>query len=58
MDLKALIKATAKANGMDLCGVANVERFDTCPEGRHPTGVLPGCKSVIVVGARLLDGVI
>ena len=58
MDMKALVKATAKAHGMDLCGVANVERFDTAPEGRHPADVLPGCKSVIVVGARLLDGVI
>jgi len=58
MDLKALVKATAKAHGMALCGVAGVDRFASSPAGRHPADVLPGCKSVIVVGARLLDGVI
>jgi epoxyqueuosine reductase QueG len=41
-----------------MCGVGSIDRFKTSPKGRHPCDVLPGCKSVIVVGARLLDGVV
>ena len=58
MDIKAMIKEYALGNGMDLCGVASVDRFAGSPEGRHPTKVLPGCKSVVVVGVRLLDGIV
>jgi epoxyqueuosine reductase QueG len=58
MNLKAMIKKAAKRWGMDMCGVADISRFVTSPEGRHPCDVLPGCKSVIVVGVRLLDGII
>ena len=52
------IKDLAKSLGMDLCGIGSVDRFKTSPEGKHPCDVLPGCKSVIVVGAGLLDGVV
>ena len=52
------IKDLAIGLGMDLCGVASVDRFATSPEGKHPCDVLPGCKSVIVVGVKLLDGII
>lgn len=55
---KDQIKDMAKSMGMDLCGVGGIDRFKTSPEGRHPCDVLPGCKSVIVIGARLLDGVV
>ncbi len=55
---KEQIKELAKSLGMGMCGVAGVDRFETSPEGRNPRDVLPGCKSVIVVGAPLLDGVI
>ena len=55
---KDQIKELAKSLGMDLCGVGSVDRFETSPEGKHPCDILPGCKSVIVIGARLLDGVI
>ncbi len=58
MSLKEEIKALAKQCGMSLCGVANIERFKDSPPELHPAGVLPGCKSVIVIGVRLLDGVI
>ena len=58
MDTKKLIKELALKNGMDICGVASIDRFAQSPEGRHPAKVLPGCKSVIVVGVRLLDGII
>ncbi|MDR0839290.1 MAG: hypothetical protein LBN99_06565 [Oscillospiraceae bacterium] len=55
---KADIKEFAKSLGMDLCGVAGIDRFATSPEGSHPHDVLPGAKSAIVIGVRLLDGVI
>lgn len=56
--IKAEIKELAKQCGMSMCGIANIERFKNCPSNLHPEGVLPGCKSVIVIGVRLLDGVI
>ncbi|MDR3311114.1 MAG: hypothetical protein LBS90_07185 [Oscillospiraceae bacterium] len=55
---KDSVKTLAKNLGMDLCGVSGLDRFATSPAGRHPTDILPGCKSVIVVGVRLLDGVV
>ena len=58
MSLKEEIIRMAKQNGMSLCGFANIERFKESPPELHPAGVLPGCKTVIVVGVRLLDGII
>lgn len=58
MSIKDEIKQKALELGMDLCGVASVDRFAESPEGRHPCDILPGCKSVIVVGVRLLDGIV
>ena len=55
---KEQIKDLAKSLGMSMCGIASVDRLKTSPEGKHPCDILPGCKSVIVVGIRLLDGVI
>lgn len=55
---KEKIKDLAKSLGMNMCGISSIDRFKTSPEGKHPCDVLPGCKSVIVVGVRLLDGVI
>jgi epoxyqueuosine reductase QueG len=57
MDLKASIKEVAKKNGMDLCGVASIDRFETAPGNSHPQKVLKNCKSVIVVAKRILDGI-
>ena len=58
MDIKQLIKEAALRNGMDMCGIASIDRFQESPPGRHPTQILPGCKSVIVIGVRLLDGIV
>jgi epoxyqueuosine reductase QueG len=52
------IKALAHSLGMDLCGIASAERLNAAPEGTRPGDILPGCKSVIVVGVRLLDGIV
>ena len=58
MDIKKLIMETAINHGMDMCGVASMDRFSGSLPGRHPTDILPGCKSVIVIGVRLLDGIV
>jgi epoxyqueuosine reductase QueG len=55
---KEQIKEYAKSLGMSACGVSGIDRFATSPEGKHPCDILPGCKSVIVVAAKLLDGVV
>ena len=57
-EMKAQIIELTKSLGMDLCGIASVDRFAGAPEGTKPEDVLPGCKSVIVVGLKLLDGVV
>lgn len=51
------IKEIMKSLGADLCGIANVERFDTAPEGFHPKNVLPACKSVIAFACRVPVGI-
>ena len=58
MDVKNILKETAEKFGMDMCGIASIDRFKDSPKGRHPTDILPGCKSVVVVGVRLLDGIV
>ncbi|MDR1299553.1 MAG: hypothetical protein LBJ84_04810 [Oscillospiraceae bacterium] len=58
MGIKEELRDLAHGHGMNLFGVSGVDRFATSPEGKHPCDVLPGCKSVIVVGVRLLDGTI
>ena len=58
MDIKALVKEVAYKNGMDMCGIASIDRFAESPKGRHPTETLPGCKSVITIGVALLDGIV
>jgi epoxyqueuosine reductase QueG len=55
---KDSIKEHALSLGVAMCGVSGIDRFKTAPEDRRPEKVLPGCKSVIVVGQSLLDGVI
>lgn len=52
------IKDFAFSLGMDLCGVSGIGRFAESPPGRHPCDILPGCKSVVVVGVKLLDGAV
>ncbi|MGI5970925.1 MAG: hypothetical protein ACOX7P_04275 [Oscillospiraceae bacterium] len=45
-------------NGMDMIGIANVERFSEAPEGTRPEDVLPGAKSVIVFAVHIPDGLV
>jgi hypothetical protein len=53
---KAQIKAYALARGLDLFGVANIERFANAPRRMHPASIFPEARSVIVVGRRIVRG--
>lgn len=50
------VKAFAYAQGLDLCGIANIERFKNAPPRMNPINVLPEARSVIVVGKRIVRG--
>jgi len=50
------IKNYAKSKGADLIGVAPIERFAGLPADKSPLSIFPECKSVIVVGRRILRG--
>lgn len=50
------VKKIMFALGADLCGIANISRFDSAPKGYHPLDVLPTCKSVISFGCRFPVG--
>jgi epoxyqueuosine reductase len=41
------IKKYAKCIGAEMCGIANVERFENAPLGFKPTDIYKDCKSVI-----------
>jgi len=43
-----------KANGANVVGFSNVERFDGAPKGHHPRDFLCGARSVITFGVALL----
>lgn len=42
--------------GADVCKIANINRFDQCPEGFSPLDVLKDCHSVISYGIALPKG--
>lgn len=53
---KEELRAFALSRGLDLFGVANIERFAGAPPRMHPAGILPEARSVIVVGKRIVRG--
>ena len=60
LHLTAELKTLAKDKGAHLVGVAPADRFQGAPQGHHPTDLLRGAKSVVVVAHRfplgLLEG--
>lgn len=59
MDFKQQIKDYAiTALDMSLVGVTGVDRLSGAPEGYRPTDILPGARSVVVMGVRLSLGAI
>jgi epoxyqueuosine reductase QueG len=52
MDLTAKVKELALER-LDLVGISATDQFDSAPHGRKPTDLLPGARSVVVVGHEL-----
>jgi epoxyqueuosine reductase QueG len=50
------IKQILYGLGVDICGIASIDRFHESPEGFNPVDTLPSCKSVIVFGKKFLKG--
>ncbi len=48
-----MLKNLAVKAGVDLCGIAPVERFQGAPEGFRPTDIYPSTKSVFVFAKRV-----
>lgn len=52
-DCTERVKALALKSGVDVVGIAPVERWDEfVPEGHRPADILPGARFVVVVGCR------
>ncbi|MCL5735487.1 MAG: hypothetical protein M1274_07845 [Actinobacteria bacterium] len=59
MELKQQLKDYALSTlDMSLVGVTGVDRLEGAPQGYRPTDILPGARSVIVMGVRLSWGAI
>jgi len=55
LDREELDRAARRA-GVDVFGVACIERFDDLPPERHPRAIFPEARSVIVLGRRITRG--
>ncbi|MFA6665226.1 MAG: hypothetical protein WCT06_01515 [Armatimonadota bacterium] len=53
---KEELRQFALERGLDLFGVANIERFASAPPRMHPASIFPEAKSVIVIGKRIIRG--
>jgi epoxyqueuosine reductase QueG len=52
------LHAHARSVGVDLLGIAPIERFADVPLDKHPAAIFPEVASVIVVGKRITRGVL
>jgi epoxyqueuosine reductase len=48
-----MLKGMVLNSGVDLCGIAPVERFHEAPEGFRPTDIYPSAQSVLVFAKRV-----
>ncbi len=53
----AQVKEYAKAAGADLCGIANIERFEGAPAQMDPRYIFPEARSAVVLARRIPRGV-
>jgi epoxyqueuosine reductase len=51
------VKELARNLGVDLCGIAPVERFNEAPEGFRPQDIFHETKSVVVIAKRFPESV-
>lgn len=56
IDVKEQIREIVLSYGADLCGFANIDRFDNAPSGFKPTDIYCNCKSVISYAVALPQG--
>lgn len=54
--MKEKIKEIMMKLGADVCGVANIDRFENTPAGFHPKDIYKDCKSVVVFAKRIPNG--
>jgi len=52
------IKEILYGLGVDICGIASIDRFHEAPEGFSPINTLSACKSVIIFGKKFLNSTI
>jgi epoxyqueuosine reductase len=57
MNFTVDVKEFVRGLGASLVGIAPVERFADAPRGHRPADLLPGARSVVVFGLRLLQSV-
>jgi epoxyqueuosine reductase len=50
------LRAYAQAQGIDMVGFAHIDRFANAPEEFHPRNIYPHAKTVVVLGIRVLRG--
>lgn len=55
IDRKELLRTANEARA-DLMGVAGIERFASLPAEKSPLSIFPECRSVVVLGRRILRG--
>ncbi|MEI6421656.1 MAG: hypothetical protein WCP55_05515 [Lentisphaerota bacterium] len=55
-NFKEELRAFALAEGADMLGFANISRFDNAPDEFHPRNIYPNVKTVVVLGIRILRG--
>lgn len=54
--LAAEVKKVALDAGVDLVGIASIDRFDNAPFEMHPHSIFSNTQSVIAVGCRMVRG--
>lgn len=50
------LKQVARELGADLVGIAPIERWKDLPANENPLSIMPECRSVIVIGRKILRG--
>lgn len=55
-DLTNRVRQVAREAGVDLVGIAGIERFADLPPEHSPLSIFPEARSVVVVGKRIVRG--
>jgi epoxyqueuosine reductase QueG len=56
--MKDRIREIVMAEGADVCGIADIERFADAPEGFSPKDIWADCRSVVAFGIALPRGLL